>query len=104
MAKRNATTASNQGNKAVGGGSLSSSTVEELMLAALERGDDNAQTGRYLITFKEGAAEEAVRFLRTTQGMRIADARDFEGQAMALEDVGDAEAVLFPELGVALIG
>jgi subtilisin len=36
--------------------------------------------------------------------MRVADTRDFEGQAATLEDVGDAEAVMFPEIGVALVG
>ena len=30
-----------------------SSSVEELLLAALERGDDSFETGRYLVTFKE---------------------------------------------------
>jgi len=37
-----------------------SSSVEELQLAAMERGDDSFQTGRYLITYKEGAGEEAL--------------------------------------------
>jgi subtilisin len=36
--------------------------------------------------------------------MRIADVRDFNDQAAILEDVGDADAVVFPEIGVALIG
>ena len=40
----------------------------------------------------------------SAQGMRVADARDFKGQAVTLEDVGDADAVVFPEIGVALVG
>ncbi|HEU4767861.1 MAG TPA: S8 family serine peptidase [Pyrinomonadaceae bacterium] len=39
-----------------------------------------------------------------TQGMRVANARDFREQAATLEDVGDADAVVFPEIGVALLG
>jgi subtilisin family serine protease len=39
-----------------------------------------------------------------TQGMRVADARDFEGQAATLENIGDADAIVFPEINVALIG
>ena len=35
--------------------------------------------------------------------MRVADARDFKDQAAVMEDVGDADAMLFPEIGVALV-
>lgn len=80
-----------------------SSSVEELLLAALERGDDSFETGRYLVTFKEGASEEGMQSLGT-QGMRVASARDFKDSAATLEDVGDADAVVFPEIGVALLG
>src|SRR5437763_13336756 len=68
-----------------------SSSVDEMLLAALERGDDTLQTGRYLATFKEGAVEQGTKSLAAS--MRVADARDFKGQSMALADVGDAEAV-----------
>ncbi len=79
-----------------------SSTVEELLLAALERGGNTLETGRYLVTFKEGAKEEAINSLGST-GMRVADAREFNDQASVLENTGDADAVVFPEIGVALI-
>ncbi|HVT17742.1 MAG TPA: S8 family serine peptidase [Thermoanaerobaculia bacterium] len=73
-------------------------------MAALERGDDSMETGRYLVTFKEGAVEEGVRSLGPQgQGMRVADAREFEGQAVTLASVGGADAVVFPEIGVALV-
>jgi subtilisin len=85
------------------GASLVSSPVEEMLLAALERGDDNLETGRYLVTFKEGAAEEGMQSLGA-QGMRVADAREFSDQAVTMENVGDADAVAFPEIGVALVG
>ena len=80
-----------------------SSPVEELLLAALERGDDSLETGRFLVTFKDGAAEEGLQSLGV-RGMRVANARDFEDQAATLESVGDADAVVFPEIGVALVG
>ncbi len=79
------------------------SNVDDLLLAAQARGDASGQTGRHLVTFKQGAVEEGIQELRGQQ-MRMADARDFENQAMTLDDVGDAEAVVFPEIGVALIG
>ena len=49
-----------------------SSPVEELLLAALERGDDSFETGRYLVTFKEGASEEGLQSLGVQgQGMLV---------------------------------
>lgn len=80
-----------------------SSPVEELLLAALERSDDSLETGRFLVTFKEGAAEAGLQSLGA-RSMRVADARDFKDQAATLESVGDADAVVFPEVGVALVG
>ena len=50
--------------------------VDQLLLAALERGDDSLTTGRYLVTFKEGAAKEGAQAL-SARGLRTADARDF---------------------------
>lgn len=83
---------------------LASSSVEELLVAALERNGDSLETGRYLVTFKEGAVEEGLLSLGAEgEGMRVADARDFDEQAVTPEDVGDADAVVFPEIGVALI-
>ncbi|GAB3271111.1 hypothetical protein GCM10027347_42190 [Larkinella harenae] len=80
-----------------------SSSVDELLLAALERGDDSFETGRFLVTFKEDAGEEGLQSLNA-QGLRIADARDFNDQATILENTGDADAIVFPEIGVALLG
>lgn len=95
MAKKEPNNSSNGANSA-------SSTVEELLLAALERNDNTNETGRYIATFKEGAGDEGLRSLGT-QGMRVADARDFNDSAAILENIGDADAVVFPEIGAALL-
>src|SRR5687767_1734615 len=68
-----------------------SSTVDEMLLAALERGDDSFQTGRLLATFKEGAGDAGLQSFASAQGMRVADACDFDTQAVVLEDVAGAE-------------
>ncbi len=106
--KRPAARSAGAGGAGAAGGAAAdaagvSSPVEQMLLAALERGGDATETGRYLVTFKEGAGEEGLRSLGA-QGMRVADARDFRGQAATLEAAGDADAFLFPEIGVALIG
>ena len=79
-----------------------SSSVDELLTAALQRGDESLETGRFIVTYKENAVDEAVRSL-STSGMRVADARDFTDQAVSLESVGDAEALVFPEIGAAVM-
>jgi len=81
---------------------LASSSVEDLLMSALERGGNTLETGRYLVTFKEGAIEPGLESL-VTRGLKVADARDFKSQAAVLEDAGDADVVHFPEIGVALI-
>jgi len=78
------------------------SSVDEMLLAAMERGDDSLQTGRQIITFKEGAAEQGLDSLRSS-GLRVADARDFTDQAVAMQDVGDADTLILPEIGVAVV-
>src|SRR5436305_13093702 len=79
-------------------------SADELMLAALEQGGDTTKTGRYLMTFKEGAADAGVKSLQSKRGLRVANARDFTNQAMDFTQTGDAGALVFPEIGVALVG
>jgi subtilisin len=79
-----------------------SSTTEQLLLAALERGGNALQTGRFLVTYKHGRVDEGVQSLKT-KSFRVADARDFEAQAAIPENAGDADAFVFPEIGVALV-
>jgi subtilisin family serine protease len=78
-------------------------TTDELLLAALERGGDTTKTGRYVMTFKEGAAEAGAKALSSKRGLRVASASDFESQAVDLAATAGADAVVFPEIGVALV-
>ena len=73
------------------------------MLAAIERGEDLSKTGRFLVTYKENALDEGMKHLQSQRGLRIANARDFKDQAVVFEAAGDADAVVFPEIGVALL-
>ena len=100
MAKRKT---SKNGARAKSAGTLGvSATTDELLLAALESGDA-AKTGRFLMTFKEGAADRAIKSMKATSGFRVASAKDFDNQAMDFSAAGDADAVVFPEIGVALV-
>jgi subtilisin family serine protease len=88
--------------RAAASGAATGSSVDELLLAALERGDESFQTGRYLVTFKEGALKEGAQAL-SARGLRLANARDFAGQSFSIQDVAGADSVVLPEIGVALI-
>ncbi len=79
-----------------------SATIEELLLAALDRDENNLKTGRYIITFREDSVEEGIKSL-DARGFRVADARDFKNQAVTLQDVGDAEVLVFPEIRSAVV-
>jgi subtilisin len=81
-----------------------STDAESLLLAALERGGDASKTGRYLVTFKEGAADAGIKHLQAKTGLRLAHARDFKNQAVVFEETSSADAVVFPEIHVALVG
>jgi subtilisin len=77
-------------------------SADDLRLAALETGDPS-ETGRVLVTFKEGALDAGVRAMQARSGLRMAHARDFRSQAVDFAALGDADAVVFPEIGVALM-
>jgi subtilisin family serine protease len=98
MARRPARTATAVAENSV------AATTDDLLLAALERGGDTTKTGRYLMTFKEGAAEAGAKALTAKRGLRVASARDFKSQAVVLAETAGADAVVFPEIGVALVG
>jgi subtilisin family serine protease len=86
------------------GGAQVSTNPDDLLLAALQAGKDPETTGRFLVTFKEGAGDAGLQHLESVHGFRAANARDFKGSALALEETSGADAVVFPEIGVALVG
>src|SRR5690349_10224396 len=96
MAKKNGSQSKRDGEHRI------SASVHELLTSAQQRGDESLETGRFIVTYKENATKEAMRSL-SSQGMRVANARDFTDQAVTLEAVGDADAVVFPEIGAAVI-
>ncbi len=77
--------------------------IDRLLAAAVERSDESLETGRYIVTFREGVGATAGRTLQS-RGLRVADTRDFAGQAVDMEDVGDADALVFGEIGCAVVG
>jgi subtilisin family serine protease len=81
-----------------------SASADDLILACLERGGDTTKTGRFLMTFKEGAGAAGMKALKSKRGLRVASALDFKDQAVDFAQAGDAQALVFPEIGVAVVG
>jgi subtilisin family serine protease len=77
------------------------SSVDDLLHAASQAGS-GLYTGRYIVTFKPGAREAAAVRLAAAAG-RVASSRDFEAQAVNFAAVGDAQAVVFEEIGAAVM-
>ncbi len=60
-------------------------------------------TGRYLVLMSEDAVASGVRALRDVAGLEVASARDFENGAVDSQTMGEAEAIIFENLGVAVV-
>ena len=78
-----------------------STPVDELLTSAMERGDESLETGRYIITFREDAIDAGIQALAAD--MQVVNARDFTDQVVSVDSVGDADALIFPELGAAVL-
>jgi hypothetical protein len=48
--------------------------------------------------------DAGIKHLESHRGLRLAHARDFKDQAVMLEEAGYADAVVFPDIHVALMG
>jgi subtilisin len=79
-----------------------STSVKDLFVSAAERGDESHETGRYIITYKRKEEGAGLKHLKS-RGLKVADAREFEAQAVTLEALSGADALHFPEIGAALV-
>ena len=87
-------------SSSAGGVSLGA-TGDALLLAAASAGDvPSWETGRYLVTFKEGAAEAGISELQAG-GLNVADANEVDFVGVSALD--DADVLSFPHLGVAVV-
>src|SRR6266508_4073339 len=58
-----------------------------------------ATTGRYLVLLEEGAGPEVL----AQSDLHVLSTADFEGGILSAEAVSEADAVVFPNIGVALV-
>lgn len=60
-------------------------------------------TGRYLVLMREDAVAAGVKALTDVAGLEVASARSFENGAVDSQTMSDAEAIIFENLGVAVV-
>jgi subtilisin len=77
-------------------------TTPDELLEAAQAGGESFHTGRQIITFREGRVEEGLRLL-SEAGATVAHSGGLEDQGDQSAEAGDADVLVFDELGVALI-
>jgi subtilisin len=65
--------------------------------------DKPVYTGRYIAIFKPDATADAIQQFLTNASVKSASATSFDAQAVSFSDLGDAEVLSFPNLGLALV-
>src|SRR5688572_16829043 len=60
-------------------------------------------TGRYLVLLREGAVKSGVKAMKDAAGLRVATTADFSDGAVEGKQLAEAEAILFEDLGVAVV-
>lgn len=85
-----------------GGESSGLSNIDELLLSAMNRGDESLETGRYIVTYNVDAESESRAMLEGLD-LRMADARDFSDQSESMAAMGEADGLVLPEIGVAIV-
>jgi subtilisin len=63
----------------------------------------NGFTGRYLVLFRQDAAEAGLRSLREAAGAQIASTADVEAGAVPADQLASGEPIYFDKLGVAVV-
>ena len=89
---RKAKTREDRGN---GGSEIASGTNGEIV--------PPGTTGRYLVLLREGAGKAGAKALWDTAGLRVASTADFSDGAVEGKELAEAEAILFEDLGVAVV-
>jgi subtilisin family serine protease len=81
------------------------SSVSELFAASRSGAGNPApeRTGRFIITWKDQAAEAGQRLLREQTGLPIASAADFRGQAADFAQLPQSGALVLPNLNSAVL-
>lgn len=73
------------------------------LMSGAEAFGDSPVTGRYFLVFPHDLQTIGTRFLATNAGLKVARTDDFDLAALRVGELGDAEALVYHNLGVALV-
>lgn len=71
--------------------------------AADTTGNQGIPTGRYIAVFKENTAAAAADHFQSNFNLPTTSAAAFDGQSVPFDDLGQAEVLILPEIGVGLL-
>lgn len=60
-------------------------------------------TGRYLVLMREDAVKAGAKLLREDAGLSVASSSDFDDGAVGAQEMSEGEAIIFDDLGVAVV-
>jgi subtilisin family serine protease len=60
-------------------------------------------TGKYLVLLREGSVKAGVKAMKDAAGLRVATTSDFSDGAVEGKQLAESEAILFEDLGVAVV-
>src|ERR1051326_1749352 len=60
-------------------------------------------TGRYIVVFRDGALDKGVELLESL-GLKLAVSPESDTNVLKEDEVGDADAIVYRRLGVAVVG
>jgi subtilisin len=89
-----------QGSSANGASAGVGASADALLLAALNAGNDSWETGRSIVTFKQNETDAGIQALEAG-GLNVVSATGLDFLEVSALD--DANALVFPELGVAVV-
>ena len=72
-------------------------------MASLAEGHGGLETGRRIVTFQPDALEAGLASIRDVAGSNVAMSSDFDGQDIDVAGTSGADAVVFEELGIAVL-
>ncbi len=71
--------------------------------AAEGGGNQPVYTGRYIAIFSPDASDQFIQQFQSTYSQKTVSAASFDSQAVSFSDLADAEVLVFPTLGAALV-
>jgi len=66
-------------------------------------GAEPGTTGRYLVLMREDAGNSGIKALTSAAGLSVASTADFEATGVTVESMGGADALVFDNIGVAIV-